>query len=108
MCGELQKEIVDFAMLPFMQYESEGTIKLFELLGPEFNRYNAQLICNSHNVLLLEEEIRRDQICFVDKNIYDESELYSLTDFRNVRKNDSTLKKYLLGVYGAIPFKKGS
>lgn len=137
------KEIVGDVYLPFEKYQSEGTKKLFNLLGPilkslyegevliideidsklhpsivrfilamynsiDKNKCNGQLICNTHDVLLLQESIRRDQIWFVEKNEYGESELYSLADFKGVRKSDSILKKYLLGVYGAIPFKEGS
>ena len=62
------------------------------------------MICTTHQVLLLEENIRRDQIWFVDKNEYGESELYSLDEFKDIRKDDPLLKKYLLGVFGAVPF----
>lgn len=138
-----EKEVVGEEQLPFAKYQSEGTKKLFALLGPilkslyegevliideidsklhpsivrfiiamfnsiDKNKYNGQLICNTHDVMLLQEDIRRDQVWFVEKNRYGESELYSLSDFKGVRKNDSILKKYLLGVYGAIPFKGGS
>lgn len=134
---------VESILVPFVKYESEGTKKLFSLLGPIFdaldkgslliideidsklhpsiirliinmfntihiNKHNAQLISTTHDVLLLNEDIRRDQIWFAEKNMYGESELYSLMDFKGVRKDDSILKNYLLGVYGAIPFKKGS
>jgi AAA15 family ATPase/GTPase len=67
------------------------------------NPSNAQLICATHDVLLLDEEIRRDQIWFVDKDEYGVSNLYALSDFKDVRKNSDILKRYLLGVYGAIP-----
>jgi AAA15 family ATPase/GTPase len=67
------------------------------------NPFNAQLICATHDVLLLDEDIRRDQIWFVDKNEYSVSGLYALSDFKDVRKNSDILKRYLLGVYGAIP-----
>lgn len=124
--------------LPFTKYQSMGTIKLFEILGPildtlqegkvlivdeidsrlhsgivtyilslfnsiDQNPKNGQLICNTHNILLLDEEIRRDQVWFIEKDKYGESELYCLDDFNDVRKDDLKLKKYLLGVYGAIP-----
>jgi AAA15 family ATPase/GTPase len=133
------KQIVEKLKLPFKKYQSTGTLKFFEMLGPlldtlkkgkviiideidarlhcalvryilslfnsiDSNPKNAQLICNTHDVLLLEENLRRDQIWFVQKNTYGESELYSLNDFNNVRKEDPILKKYLLGTYGAIPF----
>lgn len=132
------REIIEDIELSFVKYQSEGTIKFFELLGPildalengkvlvvdeidsrlhcgivtyilemfnsiDKNLNNGQLICNTHNVLLLDEDIRRDQIWFIQKDMYGESELYSLDDFRNIRKDDPKLKKYLLGVYGAIP-----
>jgi len=71
----------------------------------DLNKNNAQLICNTHDVLLLEENIRRDQIWFVDKNNKGISELYSLSDFNGIRKDNNLLKRYLLGVFGAIPFK---
>jgi len=67
------------------------------------NPHNAQLICNTHDVLLLEEEIRRDQIYFTEKDEYGVSSLYSLSDFKGVRKDSKLLKQYLLGVFGATP-----
>ena len=69
----------------------------------ENNPNNAQLICTTHDVLLLDEDIRRDQIWFVDKDEHSVSNLYSLSDFKDVRKNSDILKRYLLGVYGAVP-----
>ena len=78
---------------------------ILNLFNSKENKNKAQLICTTHDALLLEENIRRDQVWFVDKNIVGESELYSLVDFKNVRKTDSTMKKYLIGVYGAVPFK---
>jgi hypothetical protein len=73
----------------------------------EHNHGNAQLICTTHDVLLLDEEIRRDQIWFVEKDAHGVSKLYALSDFRDVRKNSDILKKYLLGVYGAVPDLRG-
>lgn len=70
----------------------------------EDNRSNMQLVCTTHDVLLLDEDIRRDQIWFVDKDERGVSNLYSLSDFKDVRKNSDILKRYLLGVYGAIPY----
>ena len=69
----------------------------------EHNPSHAQLICTTHDVLLLDEDIRRDQIWFVDKDEHSVSSLYALSDFKDVRKNSDILKRYLLGVYGAIP-----
>lgn len=137
------KNVIGDVELSFLKYQSRGTIKFFELLGPildslengkilvvdevdsklhceivsyilkifnsiDKNSNNSQLICNTHNVMLLDEDLRRDQIWFVQKDIYGESELYSLDDFKNVRKDDPKLKKYLLGIYGAVPSMNGS
>ena len=67
------------------------------------NPKNAQLICNTHDVTLLDEDIRRDQIYFLEKNEFGVSDLYCLCDFRGVRKDSKILKQYLLGAYGALP-----
>jgi len=74
------------------------------------NSNNAQLIINTHNTNLLRNNIlRRDQIWFVEKNKYGESELYSLDEYKDeernkkVRNDESFEKNYLLGKYGAIP-----
>lgn len=72
------------------------------------NPNNAQLICNTHDVTLLDEDIRRDQIYFLEKGEYGVSRLYSLCDFRGIRKDSKILKQYLLGVYGALPNIKDS
>ena len=128
--------------VPFAQYSSDGTKRMFELsdsftkaisdsavmvideidlhLHPalvrhliaiinsiEYNPNNAQLICTTHDVLLLGEDVRRDQIWFVDKDEHSVSKLFALSDFKDVRKNSDILKRYLLGVYGAIPNLRG-
>jgi AAA15 family ATPase/GTPase len=67
------------------------------------NPKNAQLICNTHDVLLLDEDIRRDQVYFTEKDEYGVSRLYSLTDFKGVRKESKLLRQYLLGFFGATP-----
>lgn len=80
-------------------------IKLFNSI--DSNISNAQLICSSHDILLLDEELRRDQIWFVNKDEYTKSELYCLCEYVGVRKDSKLLKKYLLGVFDAVPFKRG-
>lgn len=67
------------------------------------NQNNAQLICNMHDVLLLDGDIRRDQVYFTEKDGYGVSKLYALTDFKGVRKESKLLKRYLLGAFGAAP-----
>lgn len=73
----------------------------------EFNLKNAQLICAAHDITLLNKELfRRDQIWFVEKNQFEFSELYSLSDFRTdkVRGMSAFNKNYFEGKYGAIPY----
>jgi AAA15 family ATPase/GTPase len=67
------------------------------------NPNNAQLICNTHDVLLLEEKIRKDQVYFTEKDKYGISSLYSLCEFNGLRKESKLLKMYLLGAFGAVP-----
>ena len=67
------------------------------------NPKNAQLVCAAHNLMLMDEGLRRDQIYFTGKNETGESTLISLSDFKNVRKTDLFSKKYLAGFYSALP-----
>lgn len=67
------------------------------------NQKGAQLICATHDLLLLGDDIRRDQIYFTEKDEFGISSLYSLADFKGVRKDGKFLKQYLLGAFGATP-----
>lgn len=78
----------------------ESIVKLF---NSEKNTKNAQLIFTSHDTNILTQKLfRRDQIWFTQKNIYGETDLYSLIDFGE-RKDALVEKKYLEGAYGSIP-----
>lgn len=127
--------------LPFLKYESNGTVRLLGVLpaifkaldtgnalfideienglhpnlvkliiglfnSKETNPLNSQLICTTHNTLLL-ENVRRDQVWFADKNEFGESKLHRLSEFPNVRNNDNIEAKYLQGVFGAVPNLQG-
>lgn len=76
-------------------------IKLFNSIDK--NPRNAQLICTAHNVMLMDEDLRRDQIYFTSKDKYGESSLISLADFKNVRKSELFSKRYLAGFYAKLP-----
>ncbi len=132
-----QHEKVGEIELPFLKYESNGTIRLlgvlpaiFEALdngntlfideienglhpnlvkllvklfnSAETNQHHAQLICTTHNTLLL-NEVRRDQVWFTDKNEFGETRICRLSDYPNVRSNDNIGMKYLHGVFGSVP-----
>lgn len=73
------------------------------------NKHNAQLIVNTHDQLLMDTEdlFRRDQICFTNKDRdTGASELYYLSDYKNIRKSFDPRKGYELGKFDAIPFIK--
>ena len=76
-------------------------IKMFNSI--EHNPHNAQLICTAHNVMLMDDGLRRDQIFFTSKDERGRSSLVSLADYNGVRKNDLFSKKYLAGFYAALP-----
>ena len=65
----------------------------------------AQLIFTTHDTNLLDLDLfRRDQIWFTELKKNDRStDLYSLSDVRNVRKDENVSRGYVLGRYGAIP-----
>jgi len=81
-------------------------IKLFH--SPKTNPHNAQLIINTHNVGLLNEEglFRRDQIYITSKNRYGESSIKPITDYSDremIRKSTKIGNLYLDGRLGGTP-----
>jgi len=80
------------------------TKALVGLFNSSANTSNAQLIFATHdNGLLDSKRIRRDQVWFVEKDDFGASRLYSLSEFKGVRKESKFAKEYLLGQFGAIP-----
>lgn len=79
-----------------------GIVKLF--MGNDIHR-NAQMICTTHESGLLNLDfLRRDQIWFTELEKDGRStDLYSLAEIKNVRKEDNYGKGYVSGKYGAIP-----
>ena len=82
-------------------------INMFTDLG--VNKNKAQLIFTSHDLSTMNSDVfRRDEIWFVAKGNAENSELYSLVEFKNekgesVRKDAKFDKQYLEGKYGADP-----
>ena len=63
----------------------------------------AQLVFSTHDTTLLDPGLfRRDQVYLTDRTP-EGSVLYSLSDYKSVRKTESLQKGYLAGRYGAIP-----
>ena len=85
-----------------------AVVKLFN--SPEHNSKNAQLIFATHDTNLLSYgAFRRDQIYFTEKNQFEETDLYSLVEYKDENgvkpRNDRSFEKdYINGRYGAIPF----
>jgi len=69
------------------------------------NSQNAQLLATTHNTNLLRSDagaLRRDQVCFVEKDVNGASEIYPLSQF-HTRKGNSIEERYLAGKFGAVP-----
>ena len=81
---------------------SNGGVFIVDIFCSSQNK-KAQLIFTTHDISLLNNnQFRRDEIVFVDKNEHGESNLYALSDLK-VREDATFNKDYLQGKYGAIP-----
>ena len=69
---------------------------------PVRNPHDAQLWASCHNVSLL-EELSKEEIVFCEKNLNGRTEIYALNDVKGVRRDENYYKKYLGGVFGAVP-----
>jgi AAA15 family ATPase/GTPase len=109
--GVLIIDEIEAKMHPVMTL---NTIDIF--LDPSSNPNKAQLIFATHDTnLLTYSTLRRDQIYFVEKNKWESSELYSLSDFvyfenkngefksEKERPDTDKEKRYFEGRYKAIP-----
>lgn len=69
------------------------------------SKSTSQLIFTTHETRLLNLDLfRRDQIWFTELTKNDRStDLYSLAEFKNIRKEENFEKGYISGKYGAIP-----
>ena len=68
----------------------------------EHNPHNAQLWMSCHNASLL-EDLSKDEIAFCEKDWRGRTEMYTLNDVKAVRRDYNYYKKYLGGVFGAVP-----
>lgn len=107
--GRLIIDEIEAKMHPLLTLD---TINLF--LNKETNPKNAQLIFSTHDTNLLSyAKMRRDQIYFAEKNEWESTEIYSLSDFVYVNETDGSQTKerpdtdketrYIEGRYGAVP-----
>lgn len=82
------------------------TKELINYLNSEYNS-QAQIIATTQDLLLLDDKylLRKDQIWFIHKD-KESNYLYSLDDFKDngeVDARGNVLKRYLKGLYGALP-----
>jgi len=106
--GVLIIDEIEAKMHPLMTL---NTIETF--LNKDSNPHGAQLVFATHDTnLLTYADLRRDQITFAEKNAWEGTELYALSDFEYLTKNGSSSKerpdadkekRYIEGRYGAIP-----
>jgi AAA15 family ATPase/GTPase len=69
------------------------------------NRHNAQLIFTTHETSILNQEVfRRDQVWFTEKDEFNATTLYPLSDFSPRKGVENLEKHYLQGRYGALPY----
>ncbi len=78
-------------------------IELFE--NPNTNPNNAQLICTSHQPLLISKNTRRDQVWVISKNNYGKSKLHRMSDLKTSRSKVNLQNKILEGAFGCNPEK---
>lgn len=78
---------------------------LMAIMNSKRNSSN-QFVVTSHEIELLDQPLRADQIWFVNKSFKNESELYSLFDFADLQRKRGDLsyaKRYMKGEFGATP-----
>lgn len=78
-------------------------VELFE--NPVTNPNNAQLICTSHQPLLISKNTRRDQVWVISKNSYGKSSLYRMSNLKTSRSKVNLQNKILEGAFGCNPDK---
>jgi AAA15 family ATPase/GTPase len=107
--GPLYDVITNDEILVVDEFDNKFHSLLCKFIIELYHQANSgasQLLLTCHDTNLLNNELfRRDQIWFVEKNPQNESEIYSLVEYKEhyTRKDGSYSKDYLLGKYGAIP-----
>lgn len=68
------------------------------------NKKDAQLVFTTHDVNLLDQNtIRKDQVWFTEKDKFGVSEMFTLSDFYDVREDTLFAKWYLNNKFGGVP-----
>jgi hypothetical protein len=89
----------------------EIDVSIHPLVLPEIIRWfhderrnpkRAQLWMSCHAASLL-EDLLKEEIFFCEKDSHGRTSVYGLQDIQDVRRTDNRYRKYLSGVYGAVP-----
>lgn len=92
-CDELDSslhEAIVFQIIRLFQNYKKGSL--------------AQMVFSTHNTNFMNlESFRKDQIWFTELNKERATDLYSLAEFRGIKKSDNLRTGYISGRYGAIP-----
>lgn len=67
------------------------------------NPHNAQLICTSHQPLLLDGDYRRDQVWVAHKDSFGKCQLYRMSDYKTPRAKVNLTNRILEGALGCNP-----
>jgi AAA15 family ATPase/GTPase len=111
---------ISIAMYLLLNEQSNGKVLLIDEFNASFHlelaqalldlfnneNQNNQFIMTSHELSLMDYNLRQDQIYFAEKDKYGASELFSLFEFDDpaLKRSDFAYKKrYLNGRYGAKP-----
>jgi hypothetical protein len=70
--------------------------------NPGQNAHRAQLFVNVHNPALM-MELEKEELFFTAKDETGATEIYGARDIRGLRRDPSLWRKYLGGVFGAVP-----
>lgn len=76
-------------------------IRLFT--NEESNPHHAQLICTSHQPLLLDGDFRRDQVWVTCKDSYGRSTMHRMSELKTSRAQVNLANKILEGALGCNP-----
>ena len=105
---ELLCNINDGKVIVFDEFNSSFHLELSHALLDLINRekQNNQFILTTHELSLMDHDLRQDQIYLTEKNCNGSTDLYSLFDFNDpeLKRDDVSYKRrYLDGRYRGIP-----
>lgn len=107
MAGAMKRTLDRGSFLAIDEIESSLHPRLLEFFIDEFlsRESEAQLLFTTHYDGLLDDErlLRKDNVWFTQKREDGSTELYSLSDFKDVDKLNYLDKAYKYGRFGAVP-----